>query len=50
MKGDEQMMGWKGFGRRQTQPNLKYYPGIRLEGLKKPLKSSLTIAGLRAEI
>jgi hypothetical protein len=28
-------MDWKGFGRKRTRPNLKYYPGIRLEGLRK---------------
>jgi hypothetical protein len=35
MKGDEQMMDWKGSGRKRTRHNLKYYPGIHLEGLRK---------------
>jgi hypothetical protein len=30
--------------------SLRYYPGISLEGLRKPRKSSLSITGLQAEI
>jgi hypothetical protein len=32
-------MNWKGFGRRQQWRILKYYPGIRLEGLRKTTKT-----------
>jgi hypothetical protein len=32
------MMQWKGFGKR-SWPNLRYYPRIRLEGLRKTTKT-----------
>jgi hypothetical protein len=32
-------MTWKGFGRKQSWPNLRYYPGIYLEGLRKTMKN-----------
>jgi hypothetical protein len=28
-------MNLKGYGRKRSWPNLKYYPGISLEGLRK---------------
>jgi hypothetical protein len=28
-------MSWKGFGRKWSRPNCRYYTGIRLEGLRK---------------
>jgi hypothetical protein len=39
-----------GFGRKRWWPNLKYSYGNWLEGLKKIIKKSVGIAGLRAEI
>jgi hypothetical protein len=38
------MMNWKGSGRKQSWPNLRYYPAISLEELKKTTKASLSIA------
>jgi hypothetical protein len=32
-------MNWKGCGRKWSWPNLKYYPGICLEGLRKATKT-----------
>jgi hypothetical protein len=32
-------MRWKGCGRYQSWPNLRYYPGICMEGLRKPMKN-----------
>jgi hypothetical protein len=32
-------MNWKGYGKKQSWPNLGYYPGICLEGLRKTTKS-----------
>jgi hypothetical protein len=29
------MMNWKGFGRQRSWPNFRYYPDIRLKGLRK---------------
>jgi hypothetical protein len=44
-------MNWKGFGRKQFLPNLRYYPGIFLERLRKITKgTSVRIADSRAEI
>jgi hypothetical protein len=43
-------MNWKGYGRKQSQPNLRYYPGICLEGLRKTRKTSVRIANLQAKI
>jgi hypothetical protein len=39
------MMNWKGCGRKRSCSNLRYYPGICLEGLRKT-----TIAVLRVVI
>jgi hypothetical protein len=33
------MMNWKGFGRGSRDLILRYYPGIRLEGLRKTTKT-----------
>jgi hypothetical protein len=44
------VMNWKGYGRSGRSPNLRYYPGISLEGLKKTTKTVRQGAGLRAEI
>jgi hypothetical protein len=40
---------WKGCGRKWLWPNLRYYPGICLEGLTKPMKTSVR-TGFWAEI
>jgi hypothetical protein len=32
------VMNWKGCERKQLWPNLRYHPGICLEGLGKPQK------------
>jgi hypothetical protein len=32
-------MNWKEFRRKRSWPNLRYCPGIRLNGLKKPTKN-----------
>jgi hypothetical protein len=32
------MMNWKGFERKRSWPNLRYYPGIYLEGTEKITK------------
>jgi hypothetical protein len=44
------IMNCKGFGKKRTWPNLRYYPGICLEGLRKPWKTSVMITGLQPEI
>jgi hypothetical protein len=44
------MINWKGCGRKQPWPNLRYYPGIALEGQRKTTKTSVRIASLWAEI
>jgi hypothetical protein len=44
------MINCKGCGRKRSWYTLRYYPGICLEGLRKPRKASVRIAGLRAEI
>jgi hypothetical protein len=31
-------MNWKGYGRKQSWPNLRYYPSICLEGPRKTTK------------
>jgi hypothetical protein len=41
------LMIWKGFGRKRSWPILRYYPGIRLDGLRKPTKKTIRIAGSR---
>jgi hypothetical protein len=33
-------MNWKGYGRKWAWPNLRYYPGICLEGLRKATKNA----------
>jgi hypothetical protein len=33
------MMNWKGCGRNRSCPNVRYYPGICLEGLMKTTKN-----------
>jgi hypothetical protein len=33
------MMNWKGFGRKLSWCNRRYYPGICLEGLRKTTKN-----------
>jgi hypothetical protein len=43
------MMNWEGCGRKQSWPNLRYYPNIFLEGLGKTTEN-LRIAILHAEI
>jgi hypothetical protein len=43
-------MNWKGFGTKKSWPNLRYYPGILQEELRKTTKPSVRIAGLWAEI
>jgi hypothetical protein len=42
-------MNWRGCGRKLSWPNLRYYPDIFLEVLRKATKI-LRIAGLRVEI
>jgi hypothetical protein len=32
-------MNWKGYGRKRTWLNLRYYPGTDLEGLRKIMKT-----------
>jgi hypothetical protein len=44
------MMNWKGYGRNWSWPNLRYYPSIYLEGLRKTTKASEGIACLQAKI
>jgi hypothetical protein len=41
------MITSKRCGRKQSWSNLKYYAGIYLEGLGKPRKPSVRIAGFR---
>jgi hypothetical protein len=41
------MMNWKGCGRKQLWPNLRHYPNICLQGLRKTTKTSVKIAGLQ---
>jgi hypothetical protein len=44
------MVNWKIFGRKRSWSNLRHYPSIRLEGLRKTTNTSVKIAGLPAEI
>jgi hypothetical protein len=44
------MMNWKGCRRRRLWPDFRNYTGIFLEVLRKITKTSVRIAGLRAEI
>jgi hypothetical protein len=37
----------EGCARKQSWPNLRLYPGICLEALRKPMKTSIMIANLR---
>jgi hypothetical protein len=41
-------MNLKGFGRKRSWPNLRYYPGIRLKRVRKTSKTSIKIAGHRS--
>jgi hypothetical protein len=43
------MMNWKGKGKKRLWPNLRYYPGIFLEGMRKTTKNPGRIAGLWAD-
>jgi hypothetical protein len=43
------MINWKGCDRKLLWPNLRFYAGIILEGLRKTTKASIRIAGLRAD-
>jgi hypothetical protein len=43
------MINLNGSGRKRSCPNVKYYPDICLEGLRKPMKN-LRIVGLQPEI
>jgi hypothetical protein len=43
------MMNWEGGGRKQSWHNLRFYPRICLEILKKTMKN-LRTAGLQVEI
>jgi hypothetical protein len=43
------MMNWKGYGRKRSWTNLRYYHSICLEKLTKTMKD-LRIAGMQAEI
>jgi hypothetical protein len=40
----------KGYGRKWSWPNLRYYPCICLEKLRKITKTSVRTSGLRAKI
>jgi hypothetical protein len=44
------MINWKLCGRKRPWPNLRHYPGICLDGPRKTTKTSLMIAGIRADI
>jgi hypothetical protein len=43
-------MNWKGCGRKQSSPDLSYYPGICLEELEKDTTTSVKIVGVPTEI
>jgi hypothetical protein len=43
-------MNGKAYGRKRLSPNLRYYPGVSMEGLRETKKNLIRIAGLRAEI
>jgi hypothetical protein len=43
-------MNWEECGKKGPCPNLRYYSGICLEGLRKTMKASIRIAGLWADI
>jgi hypothetical protein len=49
MRGDKWRINGKGFGSGRD-PILMYYYAIRLEELRKTIKTSIKIAGLQAEI
>jgi hypothetical protein len=44
------LMNWKEYGKKQSSPDLRYYPSICLEGLRKTMKNSVRIASLHAKI
>jgi hypothetical protein len=43
-------MDMKGFGKKRPWPNIRYNPGICLEGLRKTTKTSVRIVSLWVEI
>jgi hypothetical protein len=47
---DKKIINWKGYGRKWQWPNLRYYPDIFLEGLRKTMKISVRRDSLWAEI
>jgi hypothetical protein len=50
MIGQYITMNWKGYERKLSWPNLSYYTGISLEGLRKTMKISVGIVGVLAKI
>jgi hypothetical protein len=44
------MMNWKGCGRKWLWPNLRYYPSVCLEELRKTMKTSVKIPSVWAKI
>jgi hypothetical protein len=44
------IISWKGYRRNQLCPNLRYYPGIFLEGVRKTTKTSVRIASLQTDL
>jgi hypothetical protein len=38
-KGDKLILNWRGYGRKRPWPDLRYYPGICLEGQRKATKT-----------
>jgi hypothetical protein len=40
-KGDKWEKNWKGCGRKRSWPNLRYYPSIFLQGLRKNMRRSV---------
>jgi hypothetical protein len=43
-------MNWKVYGRKQSWHNLRYYPGISLEKLRKAMKISVRITSFWAKM
>jgi hypothetical protein len=41
---------FKECGKKRSWPNLRHYPGIWLEGLRKTTKKRVRVTGLQAEI
>jgi hypothetical protein len=46
---DKWITNWKGCGRKQSWSNLRYYPGICLEGLRKTTNKPQSVTRLRFE-